>query len=111
MKNKLNSINTIPFVVCLGILLLNDLYLKGQYHNWLTGKLSDICGLLVFASFWSAIFPDKKQIVYFSTALLFIVWKSPYSQLLIDFFSQTFFPIHRVIDITDLFALLFLPIS
>jgi antitoxin component YwqK of YwqJK toxin-antitoxin module len=111
MKNKLKSINNIPFLVCLLILLLNDFYLKTEYHNWLTGKLSDFCGLFVFASFWSALFPNKKQTIYLSTALFFVIWKSTYSQVLIDFFSQSFYPIHRVVDITDLIALTILPIA
>lgn len=111
MKNKLQSVNNIPFLVCLAVLLLNDFYLKAEYHNWITGKLSDICGLFVFASFWAAIFPDKKHKVYISTALLFVLWKSPYSQGFIDFFSQAFYPIHRLVDVTDLFALFILPIA
>lgn len=41
MKTKLKSINNIPFLVSLVILILNDFYFKTIYHNWLTGKLSD----------------------------------------------------------------------
>jgi antitoxin component YwqK of YwqJK toxin-antitoxin module len=111
MREKLNSINNIPFLVCLAILLLNDFYLKTEYHNWLTGKLSDFCGLFIFASFWTALFPSKKRIVYFSTALFFVIWKSPYSQPFIDLFSHSLYPIYRVVDITDLISLLILPIS
>lgn len=111
MRENLKSINNIPFLVCLAILLLNDFYLKTEYHNWLTGKLSDFCGLFIFASFWTALFPNKKRIVYFSTALLFVIWKSPYSQPFIDLFSHSLYPIYRVVDITDLISLLILPIS
>jgi hypothetical protein len=111
MKNKLNSINNIPFLACLGILLVNDFYLKAEYPNWLTGKLSDFCGLFVFVLFWAALFPTKKQLICVSTGLLFIFWKSPYSQTGIDFFSEYFYPIHRVVDITDLMALSILPIA
>ena len=111
MKEKLKSINNIPFLVCLGILLLNDFYFKTAYHNWLTGKLSDFCGLFIFASFWTALFPNKKQTIYFSTALLFVIWKSPYSQPFIDLFSQYLYPIYRVVDLTDLIALAILPVA
>jgi hypothetical protein len=109
MKNKLNSILNFPFLVCLTILLLNDFYLKAAYPNWLTGKLSDFCGLVVFVWFWTALFPKIKSTLYFSTTLLFILWKSPYSQSFIEFFSQHFYPIDRVIDFTDLIALAILP--
>jgi antitoxin component YwqK of YwqJK toxin-antitoxin module len=111
MINKLKSITNIPFIVCLIILLVNDFYFKTEYHNWLTGKLSDFCGLFIFASLWTAIIPNKKRIIYFSTALLFILWKSPYSQPFIDNFSHYLYPIQRVVDITDLIALLILPIA
>jgi|GEM_PF-351150 len=111
MESKLKSIHNIPFLVCLVLLFLNDFYFKFEYHNWLTGKLSDFCGLFVFARFWTACFPDKKQTIYFSTAITFIIWKSPYSQGFIDFFSNNFFTIHRVVDYTDLIALSILPIS
>lgn len=110
MKNDFRSICNIPFLVCLITLLLNDFYFKSQYHNWITGKLSDVCGLFVFASFWTAVFPSKKQIIYFSTALLFVIWKSPYSQVFINFFSHNFYPIYRVVDVTDLIALVILPV-
>ncbi|WP_299161735.1 hypothetical protein [uncultured Tenacibaculum sp.] len=111
MREKLKSINNIPFITCLVILLLNDFYLKTEYHNWLTGKLSDFCGIFVFVSFWTALFPNKKRTVYFSTALLFVIWKSPYSQPFINLFSYSLYPIYRVIDLTDLISLLILPIS
>lgn len=105
MKNKLKSINNIPFLACLAILLLNDFYLKMEYHNWLTGKLSDFCGLFVFVSFWTALVPYRKRTIYITTAILFVIWKTQYSQLFIDFFSQNFYSIHRVVDMTDLIAL------
>ena len=111
MRDKLKSINNIPFLFCLAVLLLNDFYLKTEYHNGLTGKLSDFCGLFIFASFWSALFPNKKRTIYFSTALLFVIWKSPYSQPFIDLFSYSLYPIYRVVDLTDLISLLILPIS
>src|SRR5688500_1726731 len=105
MKEKLRSLDNIHFVGCLAILLLNDFYLKAEYHNWLTGKLSDFCGLFVFASFWAALLPARRGTVCISTALLFVFWKSPYSQTFIDIFSQYLYAIDRVVDITDLIAL------
>jgi len=46
------------------------------------------------------------------TGLFFVFWKSPYSESLIDFYNQiALIPITRVVDFTDLIALLVLPIS
>lgn len=111
MKNRLRSISNLPFLAFLALLLLNDFYFKGEYHNWLTGKLSDVCGLYVFVSFWTAIFPDRKRAVYLTTAFLFTVWKSPYSQGFIDFFSEDLYTITRIVDFSDLAALLVLPLG
>jgi hypothetical protein len=55
--------------------------------------------------------PDKKRLVYFLTALFFAIWKSPYSQLFIDFFCQNLYTINRVVDETDLIALAVLPVA
>ena len=111
MKDNFRAITNVPFLACLGLLLLNDFYFKSEYHNWLTGKLSDVCGLYVFASFWTAIFPHRKRRVYFTVAVLFVIWKSPYSQGFIDFFSAHVYAIHRVVDLSDLLALLVLPLA
>lgn len=111
MKHKLQSLTSLPFLLCLGVLLLNDFYLKETFHNGLTGKLSDFCGLYIFPIFWSAFFYKKKNEIYIITALLFVLWKSPFSQTFIDFFSLVIYPISRVVDITDLWALGVLPIS
>jgi hypothetical protein len=109
VKGRLRSINNGPFIICLVLPLLNDFYLKSIFHNALTGKISDFCGLYVFATFWSALLPAQKLRIYFSTALLFIIWKSSYSEIFIAFFSRTFYPINRTVDITDLVALAILP--
>lgn len=36
-----------PFLVCLGVLLANDWWLKAAYPNAITGKLSDLSGVAV----------------------------------------------------------------
>ncbi|MEM6379528.1 MAG: hypothetical protein AAF705_15080, partial [Bacteroidota bacterium] len=111
VQQRLKSITNPLFISCLLLLLLNDFYLKATFHNALTGKLSDFCGLIVFAWFWVALLPGIKQTIFFSTALLFVWWKSPYAQSFIEFFSQAFYPIDRVVDVTDLWALLVLPLA
>lgn len=105
MQKRLSPINSLPFILCLGLLILNDFYLKTTYHNLLTGKLSDFCGLFIFPVFWSVLLPRYKSAIFIATALFFVYWKSAYSQPFIDFFSETFFAIERTVDLTDLFAL------
>ena len=100
------------FVSGLFLLLLNDFVLKEQFHNGLTGKLSDFAGLFVFPLFWSAFFPRRKALIYVSSAALFVFWKSGYSQFLIEGWnSLPFFGIQRTVDYSDLWALLILPLS
>lgn len=105
MKKRLNPIITFPFILCLALLILNDFYLKTAYHNLLTGKLSDVCGLYVFSIFWSVLFPKYRTGIFVTTAVFFVYWKSIYSQPFIDNFSSTFFVIERTVDLTDLFTL------
>ncbi len=112
MKSELRILTTLFFLSGLCILLLNDLVLKDLYGNWLTGKLSDFAGLLIFPLFWTAIFPRHKIIIFWLTGLLFIIWKSPYSQNLIDLWnSMSPYTISRVVDYTDLISLTILPLS
>jgi len=111
MQKELKQLTTLPFLICLSLLLLNDFFLKTIFHNYLTGKLSDVCGLFIFPIFWSVFFPKHKAQVFFATALLFSFWKSPYSNSFIEFFSTSFFPIQRIVDVSDLIALAMLPIA
>lgn len=110
-SDRFKPLSTLPFLICLFLLLLNDFYLKGAFHNMLTGKLSDFCGLFIFPIFWSVFFPKRKLAVFLLTGLLFVLWKSEYSASFITFFSSAFFPIQRVVDPTDLLALLVLPLA
>lgn len=111
MENK-HIFNSYGFNIALAILLLNDFILKGLYGNWLTSKLSDFAGLFVFSLFFIAFFPKYRQVVLCATGILFIFWKSPFSQPIINFWnSLSIFSIHRVVDYTDLVALLMLPLA
>lgn len=111
MSNRLKPLTSLSFIICLILLMLNDFYLKTAFHNILTGKLSDFCGLFIFPIFWSVFFPKRKLAVFVLTGLLFIYWKSSYSSIFIDFFSSYFLPIQRVVDYTDLLALMVLPLA
>src|SRR4051794_33419248 len=111
-QKNLHILASPAFLTGLFLLLLNDLILKRQFHNGLTGKLSDFAGLFAFPLFWAAFFPRRKSLVYISTAVLFIFWKSAYSQPLIEGWnSLALFPIERTVDYGDLVALIILPLS
>jgi hypothetical protein len=100
------------FIVGLTILLFNDFVLKGLYGNWFTGKLSDFSGLFVFALFWTALYPKHKTKIFWLTGILFVFWKSTYSQPLIDFWNDNvILTIYRTVDYSDLIALTVLPIA
>lgn len=104
MYNRLKNLLSPPFIFCLALLILNDFLLKATFHNVLTGKLSDLCGLFIFPIFWSAIFPKIKSWVFILSGVLFIFWKSEYASGLIESMN-TVFPIERTVDPTDLLAL------
>ena len=91
--------------------MINDLYLKYEYHNYLTGKLSDFAGLFAFAYFFSCFFPKKVKSIYALSGFLFVFWKSEFSQPIFDFAHSYGIGIDRTIDYSDLIALFILPIS
>jgi hypothetical protein len=100
------------FLIGLGLLLLNDFLLKTTFHNWFTGKLSDFAGLFVFPLFFAAFFPTQKKWIYVFTAIGFVFWKSEFSQPFITLWNtQQYYHLDRVVDYTDLIALLVLPVS
>jgi len=111
MSVNLKPLTSPPFLISLFLLLLNDFYLKAAFHNAFTGKLSDFCGLFIFPIFWSVLFPARKQSVYILTALFFIYWKSRYSDPFIQLFSEYLYTVQRTVDLSDLFALIVLPLS
>ena len=113
MKSRIYTLLLHPiFLISLVLLLLNDFFLKYEFHNGLTGKLSDFAGLFVFTVFVSLIFNTHKRIALLITGLLFLWWKSPLSDSLIIFFNtQLQLPLHRVVDYSDYAALIVLPLS
>lgn len=109
---KLREFTSIGFITALIILLLNDFFLKSIYGNWFTGKLSDFAGLFIFPLFWSILFPKLKNVIYVITALIFIYWKSYYSNFIIEFINHySILNLSRTVDLTDLLALIILPLS
>lgn len=100
------------FFAGLFLLLVNDFILKQAFGNWFTGKLSDFAGLFIFPLFFSGLFPKRRKVVYFLTAILFVLWKSPLSQPFIDAWNEVgLFNIGRVVDAWDLLGLLSLPLA
>ncbi len=111
-KNSLSILVSPAFLVGLGLLLLNDFFLKPTFHNWFTGKLSDFAGLFIFPLFFTAFFSERKRWIYAVTAIGFMFWKSGLSQPLIELWNaQPYYHLDRVVDYTDLLGLLILPLS
>jgi len=111
MKRK-DLILNLYFVIGLIVLILNDFYLKYEYGNFLTGKLSDFAGLLIFPMFVAAIIPKLKKSISIITGIGFLIWKLPLFTPVVNLINQlSFVSIHRVIDYSDYMALLILPLS
>ncbi|MFK7772305.1 MAG: hypothetical protein AB8F94_09200 [Saprospiraceae bacterium] len=109
---RLDLLQSKIFIFSLLLVLVNDFILKYNSPSWLTGKLSDFAGLFVFAVFWMAFFPKKRNTIVWATAIIFTWWKSPLSQPLIEYWNEiVFYSIDRVIDYSDLMALLVLPFA
>ncbi len=114
MKTQRNPDLLFNWIFLSGLILLalNDHFLKWQYSNWLTGKLSDLLGLLILPMFVLFLFPRLKNYAFVVCGLFFIFWKLPISDEAIRLYNKfAFIPITRVVDYTDLLALLVLPIS
>ncbi len=99
------------YLISLGILLLNDHWWKMAYGNLLTGKLSDIAGLLAFAWFFSCLFPTRSKAIFLATGIGFIWWKSIWATPFILHMQGWGIPVDRVVDPSDLWALAVLPIG
>ena len=109
------------FLVALATLVVNDHLLKDAFPGVVTGKLSDFAGLFAWAWYWSALGlrfrktrPGRTAFlvaVHVVTALGFAWWKSPASQGFIAWWSAWAYPVSRVVDYGDLWALAVLPLS
>lgn len=100
------------FLLSLVVLALNDHVLKGLYHNWLTGKISDFAGLIVLPVFIAFLFPKLRKWTCLISASFFIFWKTEASNDFVDWLnSNGHFSFYRVIDYSDFIALLILPLS
>lgn len=99
------------FFLALMVLVLNDHYWKGTYSNALTGKLSDIAGLVLLPLYLAYLFPRLGQRAVWVSAVFFLFWKSPLATPFIDCYSLVApISITRVIDYTDYLAFAILPL-
>jgi hypothetical protein len=100
------------FISSLLVLILNDQYWKAAYGNWLTGKLSDFAGLAVCSLLASGLLPSYRKAIFWGTALFFIWFKSSLSQPFLDLVAESLhFTWNRVVDYSDLIALVILPLA
>jgi len=110
INNKKYLLSNYVFVLGVLLLLVNDQVLKFIYPNFITGKLSDICGIIIFPFFLAFIFPKLKQNSVYAALIIFVFWKSEYSQDLINFYNEySFIESTRIIDYSDLFVVVLLP--
>jgi hypothetical protein len=110
MKNSYYLLNRV-FLLALFFLLFNDLYLKEAFPSFLSGKLSDLTGLIVFVLFFTFLSGNHfKSVIFFATSILFCWWKSSLSDGFIQSWNEllNFYPIERTVDYTDLFCLFIL---
>ncbi len=99
------------FIFSVLLLIVNDWCLKATFHNGFTGKLSDFAGLFAFAFFFSILFPKRIKAIHILTGVVFVFWKSYFSQPFIDWIYSMGIPMYRTIDLTDCIALSILPLS
>lgn len=92
MKRDTSIFQMPIFIISLTLLLLNDFWWKQTFHNFLTGKISDFAGLVVFPLFFTAFLPQFKKSIFLATALLFIFWKSEISESFVLFLNQNHIP-------------------
>ncbi len=110
-KRALDAITSWPYLLCLLLLILNDLLLKMVYPGFVTGKLSDFAGIVVVALPLFAIFPNRALLIYCGIAGIFAWWKSPASTNAIEFLhAYGIAHLGRTVDYGDLVALAVLPI-
>ena len=110
-RNKFLLLNYV-FVVSIILLFINDHFLKLHFHNWFTGKFSDFLGMIIFPLFLAYIFPKLRTFSILVSFVLFIFWKSPFSEGFIDFYNHISpIAVARVVDYTDFIAFVFLVIS
>jgi hypothetical protein len=110
--DAIRVLTSVPFGLALAVLVINDWVLKPAVSNWLTGKISDVAGLAAFAMFWAAVFPRQRRAAFVITAAAFAAWKSPLADAPLRAWNELGrWPLARVVDYSDLLALVVLPLA
>ncbi len=107
------------FLGAVVVLAVNDHYLKSEYGNWLTGKLSDFAGLIVLAVVISALatsasIKHAKLVVHGAVGVWFVAMKTLSTAAYLTeqlFQAITPFSSQILVDPMDLLGLFGLPIS
>jgi hypothetical protein len=91
---------------------LNDHVFKYSFPGIVTGKISDFSGIFLIVIVLRDAFPKRVLETSVLVAGLFLYWKSPYSQGLIEFIN-TYSPIGfiRTVDYSDLVAFVVIPVA
>ena len=111
-KISISILCTWPFYASLIALALNDHFFKYQYSNFITGKLSDFAGIFLVVLILNTIWPNHRMKTTISVVGLFLFWKSPFSQPLLDLINVISpFTYARVVDYTDLIAFSVIPLA
>ena len=110
-KRNSNYLFNYAFLAALGLLAVNDHILKAQFGNAITGKLSDVTGMIILPLFLAFVFRKLKTHAVWVSMLLFAFYKSEFSQGVLNFIEQTIhLSPYRVIDYTDLWAFAVAPL-
>lgn len=111
-ERKFDDLLSAGFILSVLLLLVNDFFIKKAYPGIIAGKLSDFAGLFSLSYFLSVFFPKRRKTMYIAVGLLFTVWKMPVADHFIGLWNQNMpYSISRIVDYTDLTALLVLPIG
>ncbi|MCB0711005.1 MAG: hypothetical protein KDD67_01605 [Ignavibacteriae bacterium] len=109
-NRRFDLLRSVGFLLGLTLLILNDHLLKGVYGSWWTGKLSDVAGIFAFTLFSLTLFPRRPKLMGILVAVLFLLWKLPISDTFIESWNSIgLLRVGRVVDPTDLVALLMVP--
>ncbi|WP_020482437.1 hypothetical protein [Methylomonas sp. MK1] len=104
-------LTTWPFLICLVSLIANDWWLKAAHPGLFTGKLSDFAGVAVVSLMTFSALPHRKWLLCLLISVTFLWWKSPLSDSMIHLAnSLSILRIGRVVDYSDLWALLVVPV-
>ena len=101
-----------PLLLSLAALIANDLYFKYAATGLLTGKLSDFAGIFLVAYLAYGLWPRRRLTSTLTIVALFVYWKSPLSQPLINMINVVSpFRFGRVVDYWDLLAFAIMPLA